>query len=736
MNRNINALMAYAILPAVLGISYVFKAFLMEGCYAFETNDEVAHTFLEIDRAWRLIREGSLPLMNLFNNFGTPLLGDPVVNPFALHTIPYLLLPGPAAATLNRALIIALTVSVLTLLYRRCFSRSLLASVVSAVLVVMLPAFSHFSVHHPHQGVVLYFSLILIMQQALTDRPSLKTLTGLYASLLFFALGVGLNPFFFAWPFLLLHQVILSGNRIDRAFILFGLLAAATFILLYPHWSSFFQYSALTSRAALDYPKLLPFTLKRLLMDVLFFRTQTILIHVSDAMYYSLPVLFLAASGIHSCKDHRDRLRMGILGFAPFLGVVFLLVLGDLRSTVLPFLKPVDISRFLWFGNIFIAAAVAYALDGIQENRHSEGVKTGLLAMLPFSLVKIFAAAITGTLILAGALWASRTVLVRWSREKALEFDLFQAWFFSRRNPTFLLLVTVCSLFFSFLPVYIHYSGLERNLDSCDGFGYANAYYAEFHPEDYLQVMKPFERYATQFEPTTYAYLMQATRHDRFGSDGRSIILHGGLKQYLQDRDLVDLGWYGMTYAFTSTDARELGRLGIRYVVAGRTDGFREADWEKPALPNPQTIQAYGGKTRQAHLYRARDEVSVCYLARGEDIRYVHDLVFRGSEIRVNLPHIREEADLVLAFVRWPGWEVQINGKPGKLQDSDAHFLRTAVKPGDRAVVFEFRPFSAGEVVGFAAASLLLFGMSLVLFAALRRRPSAQPDGRQGTPTP
>jgi len=242
--------LAYAVLPAVLGVSYVIKTFLEDGCYAFETNDEVAHTFLEIDRAWQLVREGSLPFMNFFNNFGTPLIGDPVVNPFALHAIPYLLFQAPAAATLNRALIITLTVSILTLLYRRCFSRSLLASSVSAVLVVMLPAFGHFSVHHPHQGVILYFSAVLILQQALTEHPGLKTLACLYIALLVFALGVGLNPFFFAWPFLLLHQFILSGNRVDRAFILFCLLAASSFILLYPHWSSFFKYSALTSRAA------------------------------------------------------------------------------------------------------------------------------------------------------------------------------------------------------------------------------------------------------------------------------------------------------------------------------------------------------------------------------------------------------------------------------------------------------------------------------------------------------
>jgi len=51
----------------------------MDGYYAIEANDEVAHTFIEIELVWKMLREGALPLINLFNNFGTPMIGDPVI---------------------------------------------------------------------------------------------------------------------------------------------------------------------------------------------------------------------------------------------------------------------------------------------------------------------------------------------------------------------------------------------------------------------------------------------------------------------------------------------------------------------------------------------------------------------------------------------------------------------------------------------------------------------------------
>ena len=114
-------ILAYFAVPAAIGLIFIARVFVLTDCFAFEQNDEVVHTFLEMKLAWKMMREGSLPLMNLYNNFGTPMIGDPVIYPFALHSLPYLMFSSPVAATINRFLMISLTISLLTFFSARLF---------------------------------------------------------------------------------------------------------------------------------------------------------------------------------------------------------------------------------------------------------------------------------------------------------------------------------------------------------------------------------------------------------------------------------------------------------------------------------------------------------------------------------------------------------------------------------------------------------------------------------------
>jgi len=713
------AALAYCVIPLGIGLSYIVKVFFLGNCYAFETNDEVAHTFLEIPLAWSMIGKGTLPLINFFNNFGTPLIGDPVVNPFALHSIPYLFLSPLVAATLNRFLAISLTIALLTFFYHRYFLLSLLASSIAAIWVVTLPAFSHFSVHHPHQGVVLYFTAVLILQHEFKINPSIKTLTGLYAVLLLFALGVGLNPFFFAWPFLIINQFFLSECRINKHFILFSLLSLSIFIFLYPHLSSFFQYAFMTSRATLDYAQILPYTLQRLLQNLFFFRTQPGLLHVSDSIFYSITAIFLTAIGFHVLKNRKDRLRIACLGIVPLFVVLLMLLFGQIRSSWIPLLKSVDITRFLWFANIFLAVLLGYALDFVRKNSLPNFAKNTLLCLLFLSLFIMSKNFIVVCLLLAGMVPVFRAILAKISREKLLDFDLILASWFNRNNRVFVFLVAAGALFFSISPVYLNYSGLSSYaLKKCDSFGYAKTYYADFHPKEYLEIIRPYERLATQFEPTAFSYLQQAGKYDIFGSDGRSIILNKGLKQYLLDRNLIEQGWYGMTYYFNFNDTRQINTLGIRYILAARPYDFDNMYLHKPVA---QIQDKTNNKNfHQVYLYEAKQDVSVGYLVSDHDINYLHDIIFQDNKISIALPELKNQFDLVLTFVNWPGWIVWIDGQPGDVLSTEAGFLKTVVKPEFRTVIFEFRPYTILQVVGFIAASLLMFGMAVVLFLLFR----------------
>src|SRR3990170_2637532 len=89
------------------------------GIYPIDLNDESSHTFVEIPMVHDALMDGHILKMNLFNNFGTPLLGDPISSPFALHSITYLFFKPHIALLINKTLLSFLSVLVLFFFYRR-----------------------------------------------------------------------------------------------------------------------------------------------------------------------------------------------------------------------------------------------------------------------------------------------------------------------------------------------------------------------------------------------------------------------------------------------------------------------------------------------------------------------------------------------------------------------------------------------------------------------------------------
>lgn len=109
-------------LPIVVSFFIVLPHLKDPQVYPLEINDEPAHTFVEIPMALKAFAHGQIPKINLYNNFGTPLLGDPIVSPLALHAIPFLFLEPVQAQMLNKVLIAFLTLVTLTLFYRFFFN--------------------------------------------------------------------------------------------------------------------------------------------------------------------------------------------------------------------------------------------------------------------------------------------------------------------------------------------------------------------------------------------------------------------------------------------------------------------------------------------------------------------------------------------------------------------------------------------------------------------------------------
>lgn len=146
-DRNSQKILYYVILPALFALYCIAKVFYLPHCFAFDSNDEANHTFPNLYAAFNLLRAGYLPLMNLSNNFGTPLMGDCLTFPFSVFSLSYHFLTGPEASTLNRALVIFLTLTVSTCYYRRYFSLPV-ASLCAFLLVLTPGAFWNMAHHH------------------------------------------------------------------------------------------------------------------------------------------------------------------------------------------------------------------------------------------------------------------------------------------------------------------------------------------------------------------------------------------------------------------------------------------------------------------------------------------------------------------------------------------------------------------------------------------------------------
>ena len=733
LKANFKALLAYFFIPVAIGLLHIHKVFFVSGLLAFDSNDEVGHTFHEVGSAWKALSEGTVCLINLFNNFGTPVIGDPIINPFAPQVISYLIFDGPLASTINRFVFVSLSVSLLTFFYRRYFSFSLLVSGICAVMLVLLPNFGYFFMHHPHQGVLLFFTLILIMQQEFAANPKFVNLLGLYLSLILFALGASNNGFLLGVPFILANQFFVSKAGFDgKSGVLPALLFSAV-LLTSPHFASFFKFAALSSRMSFDLAILSPYTLKTLLHDLMFYGTGT---QINETVFYSLPLILLAFIGLVQLRADKNKLllwRVLLLGVAPFLVVLFLLWNSGVRASI-SFLKPLNITRIWWFSNVFFMIAAGHALQKIRERVAPRYVTVLITISFYFGLfyaLNIFdyyaahkLEKISGNANITAAILSLFFVCA-----SVAVYRLYRARDFAKR--AFILALLPLMLIFS------HLSAIRLGMfdTAASLFGkkiayspagwypgwYSDISQAEFRPQQFLDLIAPYSRIAVDFGEHPRGYTMTVFEKNIFGSSARYFFLHDGFKKYLLGDGLInDLG---LSYYISSADSGKLSLLGIRYLITARPVAPPDKEWK---LLSEFQDELEG---RRKYLYENQRKTSLGYLApvnsadifrlNAKSARYLSDnaISYQWNSIGVGLPRIGEERDLVMTFINWPGWKASVDGKPRDIGSSADHLLRIKVYPGERSAAFRFEPFSKPRFLISVVLAMVVF-FAIALYAA------------------
>ena len=548
------ALLAYGVIPLLTGYAVTWLAFLGHGVLPVDDGDEPAETFIQVPMAQAQLASGALLKVNLFNNFGTPILGEPVVYPYALHAASYLLFRPIVAMTVNKFILAALSMAVLALFFARYFPP--LISSLCAFLTFSSPAFFYFFQNHPHQGALFYYGLALLTLRGFFDRPSAPRALGLYASFLAFLLSVGINGAVLGTGFIWAYAVLL-GRWKGRALAGVAALWGAAFLPLHPHYLEFFRLARESARKDLDYQALTTVPPLQFVKGLFFFDNAV----AQAVIFYSWPVVLLALSGLalmalrryrppQKKPDTPGRLRRSrgpaapakrgetasklapgggrslshtgsseaasevlpsspqhgpelwkltlLLGVAPF-GFITICRLFPALPAHLPLVKATNISRLLWFADLFLALPVGVAVEAVWRG------------MPPFGLRPL-------SVFLDGLLHSSTRIATRYNLGGRVLLGLVLALGLAQRGAAFF---------------------KEVNQFIC------NEKWTHFQPESFVTLMKRGTRLATLSDPQPWSQDTKANAHRILGSAGRSIILNKAFKDYLQTHELIEPGFGG-----------------------------------------------------------------------------------------------------------------------------------------------------------------------------------------------
>lgn len=669
------------------------------GLYPVSVFDEATHTFTEIPLVQKAILDGHILKMNFFNNFGTPLLGDPVTNPFALHAISYFFFKPHIAMITNKIVLSILTFLVLFFFYRRR-NLSFYSSILTAFLTFTAPTYFWFFEHHPHQGVLFYFLCILLLIDLSYCKPKTIHYILLHISFVAFFVSSGIVGIFLGLPFALVFSLILVKFNIKRLVKIFILPLITAVILVHPHLFYFQKIAPLTWRSGFSFDYVSQYTFLELLKGCTFLTTIRGY-HTDFSINYSLVVLIFIVLGFLMYKNLKNNLNFilsFVLGLVPFMGVMIMLRFRWIQSSI-PAIKPVDITRILWFSNIFLMISLGLMFDKLTR-REVSLVTTKyliyLLAPLLFLIGFILKSEESFVNILTHILSPILILLTYYALLKRNSGRVFTTMLL---GPLMFILLL--------LPRAKVYELLASN-------NYNRLEMMSYAPVEFVECMEPYCRLSTcqmpsQNEPMYASPDQKIARYHIFGSAGRSIIAHGGFRAFLEQNDLVSFGWLRMLYFFKPGFPAKLARFGIRYLACQSEDSsaVERMGWQR--LINVKDVVLFENSLKPSPFY--------CMTK--NQVHFIHNYKFFYDRVEIDIPLIDfENAEIVATFISWPGWRAFLDDKPVDIFTKEDQFIRVNVSKGKK-LILEFAPYSNMYILSSAMLSFV-FMMACCFFGLIK----------------
>jgi hypothetical protein len=505
----------------ISAIAVVLKAFLVKDCWAFDNNDDANHTFPNLFIARNALRLGEIPQINVFNNFGSPLLGDALTYPFGIHSLTYWFFASPIAMTINRFIFAGLTIFLGYLFFKKQQKEF------SSILCSFWVFFSavnlwFFATYHMQLALFFEFSLLVINQYSTQPRFLNSLIMFAVCAVMMLSLSINLSILILA--LLIASQLIDDRFRISKKSILIVISILSALIVTVFQSESFIRAMINSSRLHNHYSELATFDLKLLLARILIYVSMSVQRwHPDSTVFLSIPVVFSTIMGLFILYKKKNPVfqKAFLLGILIPLVSYTLMIFPSIWWRI-PLLNTTDLTRVIWLALPFMFLAVGAALDWLNDLSFSRAWPKTVLVLI----CVIF--------------WVGEYK----SATRILGLDGLR----------------VCKNTH-------HYSVFED---------YKN------RPESIMTDMITLNRF-TFDEQSAKGNDFRGVYHQLFGSNERAIISDQTLQKKLLDLGLIEIEPDpNKTYHFkTPLDAAILNRLGIRYIVLDKElDQKQSAGWE------------------------------------------------------------------------------------------------------------------------------------------------------------
>jgi len=649
-----------AFLFSLLDIS---KVFFLPHCFAFDVNDDANHTFVNLEQWRRILAQGEWPMMNVYNNFGTPLLGDVITYPLSPLAITHALVPGPVAMTINRGLMGLLSLFLLFIFYHRRFSQRM--SIGLGLCTFYSAGFLWHSAHHHFQMSLALLTAIFILQEVFTRRMSAGIYFEICALSIVLFLSVSLNVVLIMGFWIAGYQVYLSGGWKKKSlwFVLSGFLCGV--IAAFPDILCFLEATTRSIRCLAQYP-------------VISFDgpNNIFLTPVVAACIYSF-ILFRE-------KSRREAGLVWWLGVVPY-GIVLLARVFPALWNKLPLLGATDIVRLTWGASIFLMIAAGGLL--LRWRQLAPGWKWQIFACLlfvgldahalPFRLewmgLRFILTVICALIGISFGCW----VLMGAPQDalKDAKIARLMAGFTGGAVLVFYLYYGFWDVLGFAFPQICHVTG--RASFSIDG---TEKYLL---PQAALVIPKN-SRVAYDFN-TISGFDLRGASEGLFGAGARSTIMtNRDFAKSLISRGLIKFDNYTGDYHFSGPwKAEYLQELGISYVVELKNDEIlRSQGWKQIKVD------------RGVYSYQNPLPAGVVFFKKDKDISPVPFAV-KGNGLDIHFPlHRQGPQELVISLLHIPGWRAWVDGREVKLFENENKFLMLTVSSGDHFVRLRYAPFS------------------------------------------